>query len=257
MNINFMSDLHLEFDHKSDDFWNALKSGTYPYGDVLILAGDITIKNRTRWIDLIAMNFKQVIYVFGNHEYYGSNLNSVERKTRESLAHLDNVHILQNESVILDGITFHGSTLWTDYNKGDPSTYWEANQMMTDYKQIRCDNGVTRFSPQRGHREHNIAKAYFSENVKEGDVVVSHHAPSYLSIHPRYKEANGKINGCYASDLSDLMLDNKPALWFHGHVHDSFDYQIGDTRVLCNPRGYAGVELNPVFDIEKYVEIGE
>lgn len=245
-----MSDLHLEFDHKSDDFWNALKSGRVEYGDVLVLAGDITIKNRVRWIELIAMNFKHVIYVFGNHEYYRGNLDSIERKTREALSHLDNVHVLQNESVTLDEVTFHGSTLWTDFNKGDPLAYFAA-EALNDFKLIRCDKGATKWYPQRCHREHNISRLFLMDSIKPGDVVITHHSPSLLSIHPKYEM--DKVSFSYSSDLSELILDTEPSLWFHGHTHETFDYKIGKTRILCNPRGYTPEELNPKFDIGKHV----
>jgi Icc-related predicted phosphoesterase len=88
---------------------------------------------------------------------------------------------------------------------------------------------------------------FLQENVKEGDIVVTHMAPSFLSVHEKYKN-DMNINGSYASDLSELILDTKPELWFHGHMHDSFDYTIGNTRILCNPRGYVGEELNAAFE---------
>ena len=247
-----MSDIHLEFDYKADDFCNALKGGREGHTeDVLVLPGDVTVKNKTRWLTLISPVFKHIIYVLGNHEFYHQNLDNTYRKTKEGLP--DNVHLLQNESVTLDGVTFHGTTLWTDIDKGNPLSYMTANQSMNDFRLIRADGGHSRFTPQRSHTEHNVAKLFLRDNVKEGDVVVTHHAPSFQSIHEKYKGSN--LNGCYASDLSDLILDIKPSLWFHGHLHDTVDYMIGDTRILCNPRGYVDIELNDEFEEMKYVEI--
>ena len=239
--INYMSDIHLEFGPLECDI----------KGKFLILAGDITIKARVEWINKKAENFEHVIYVFGNHEFYRSNLDSIERKTRENLS--PNVHLLQNESIELDGVRFHGATLWTNYNNNDPMAKINANFGLTDHKLIRCDGGVSRFTPDRAYEEHLKTMEYFKNNVKEGDIVVTHHAPSHKSIHPSFKTSN--LNHSYYSDLSDFILKYKPKLWFHGHTHNNFNYLIGGTKVLCNPRGYAGHKLNPNFDVNASVTL--
>ena len=236
MQINFISDLHLEFGPMEIE---------PEAGDVLVLAGDIDIKGRVDWINDIAGRFNHVIYVLGNHEFYNGAMDSIYRKTREGL--VDNVHLLENESVTIAGVTFHGATLWSDFLNGNPMSYLQCDQAINDYRLIRAGDGNYRFKPQIAHSLHNISKVFLQENVKEGDVVVTHMAPSLLSIHEKYKN-DMNINGSYASDLSELILDTKPELWFHGHVHTSFDYTVGNTRILCNPRGYVGEELNSEFE---------
>jgi len=236
MQINFISDLHLEFGPLEIE---------PEAGDVLVLAGDIDIKGRVDWINTIASKFNHVIYVLGNHEFYNGTMDSIYRKTRENL--VDNVHLLENESVTIAGVTFHGATLWSDFLNGNPMSYLRCDQAINDYRLIRAGDGKHRFKPQIAHSLHNISKVFLQENVKEGDVVVTHMAPSLLSIHEKYKN-DMNINGSYASDLSELILDTKPELWFHGHVHTSFDYTVGNTRILCNPRGYVGEELNSEFE---------
>ena len=236
MQINFISDLHLEFGPLEIE---------PEAGDVLVLAGDIDIKGRVDWINTIASKFNHVIYVLGNHEFYNGAMDSIYRKTRERLA--DNVHLLENESITIDDVTFHGATLWSDFLNGNPMSYLQCDQAINDYRLIRAGDGKHRFKPQIAHSLHNISKVFLQENVKEGDVVVTHMAPSLLSIHEKYKN-DMNINGSYASDLSELILDTKPELWFHGHVHTSFDYTVGNTRILCNPRGYVGEELNSEFE---------
>ena len=236
MQINFISDLHLEFGPLEIE---------PEAGDVLVLAGDIDIKGRVDWINTIASKFNHVIYVLGNHEFYNGAMDSIYRKTREGL--VDNVHLLENESVTIAGVTFHGATLWSDFLNGNPMSYLQCDQAINDYRLIRAGDGKHRFKPQIAHSLHNISKVFLQENVKEGDVVVTHMAPSLLSIHEKYKN-DMNINGSYASDLSELILDTKPELWFHGHVHTSFDYTVGNTRILCNPRGYVGEELNSEFE---------
>ena len=236
MQINFISDLHLEFGPLEIE---------PEAGDVLVLAGDIDIKGRVDWINTIASKFNHVIYVLGNHEFYNGAMDSIYKKTRERLA--DNVHLLENESVTIADVTFHGATLWSDFLNGNPMSYLQCEQAINDYRLIRAGDGSHRFKPQIAHSLHNISKVFLQENVKEGDVVVTHMAPSLLSIHEKYKN-DMNINGSYASDLSELILDTKPELWFHGHVHTSFDYTVGNTRILCNPRGYVGEELNSEFE---------
>jgi Icc-related predicted phosphoesterase len=236
MQINFISDLHLEFGPMEIE-----PEG----GDILVLAGDVCIKGRVDWINDIAGRFNHVIYVLGNHEFYNGAMDSIYKKTREKL--VDNVHLLENESVTIAGVTFHGATLWSDFLNGNPMSYLRCEQAINDYRLIRAGDGSHRFKPQIAHSLHNISKVFLQENVKEGDIVVTHMAPSLLSIHEKYKN-DMNINGSYASDLSELILDTKPELWFHGHVHTSFDYTVGNTRILCNPRGYVGEELNSEFE---------
>ena len=249
MKLQYISDIHLEFDDYAEKFLAGLE---HP-GDVLILAGDITIKNRVDWIIKMAEQFDDVIYVMGNHEFYGQNLDNTEIKTREQLP--DNVHLLQNESVTIKGVQFHGTTLWTNMDKGNALTYLYAGDRSTglnDFRKIRADGGRSRFSPQRAHTEHNVAMAFLRNNVKEGDVIITHHAPSFQSISSEFK--GDKLNGAYASDLSEDILTLNPKFWIHGHLHNTSDYTIGNTQVLCNPRGYCDFELNDSFEGLKYVE---
>lgn len=252
MKIRYCSDLHIEFSPQGLDF---------PYNgeDVLVLAGDINVKARVQWIRDRALEFPHVIYVCGNHEYYKGRIDKVDRKIREFLADSPNVHILQNQSVTLEGVTFHGATLWTDCDKGHPLTIDALNNPfggLPDFRLIKYkdrNDNFHKFRAQDSIVEHMISRLYLSDNVKEGDVVITHHAPCNLSSSMEWR--GHILNGGFFSDLSDIMLDNKPALWFHGHMHNTSDYMIGDCRVLCNPRGYDGIKFNDEFDIEKIVEI--
>ena len=257
MRIYYMSDLHLEFDVDSSHFyntWRAVPMGRANRHDVLVLAGDISVRTDVQFIKLISDKFKYVVVVFGNHEYYHGRIDKVERIIRASLSDCTNVYILQNESVTLDGVSFHGTTLWTDMNKGNPITQNIVNSGINDFKLIKyknSDGAFYRFGVKDAMKEHIIAKQFLADNIKKDDVVVTHMAPTYLSIHEDYKN-DMHVNGAYASDLSELILDTQPAVWFHGHVHNSFDYLIGDTRVLCNPRGYS--DQNLTFNPELYWE---
>ena len=284
MKIHVISDLHLEFAPLE-----------LPGGDLLILAGDVCeAKNFNLnhydpgvvWNDYdpqiksgndrrrhncvkFFMNelpkYRQVLYVLGNHEHYGEKLH----KTRELIesrlikAGLNNVIILEDEHIEIDGVVFVGSTLWTDCNKGDPLTVHSLRNSMNDYRCItylyRDSNAYNKLRPEVTHRIHMLSKEYIAKTLKDNAdkpaVVITHHAPSHLSIAPEFA-GDYQMNGGFVSDLSNLILDNPNIkLWVHGHTHSQFDYMIGDTRVFCNPRGYAGyerisVEFNPGKEID-------
>jgi len=236
MIINYMSDLHLEF--QDPDF--QLKLTNPQNADVLILAGDITTKVDVDWIKAVSEYYPDVIYIMGNHEYYYGNLPDVRIKTQEIFKNT-NVHVLENSSVCINGINFHGCTLWTDCGNGDSATIADVNLGMNDFRFINTQGrSLISFDTYELHKK---SLAWLKNIVKTGDVVITHHAPSFKSMHPMYQ--NSKLNPAFMSDLELDIQEMEPMLWFHGHVHNSCDYKISDTRVLCNPRGYAGVRNMP------------
>jgi predicted phosphodiesterase len=258
MRINLISDLHLEF-----------ADLTLPGGDVLILSGDVCeakhlkkdMYNKdmvlleheqadkrpdrySRFFEEECRKYKDVIYVMGNHEHYGFQY-------QKTYAHLlsqipDNVHLLENETYQLEDVTFVGATLWTDMNKGDALTRYHLQNYMNDYRQVTMFNEAKsayhRLTPERTEEDHYKSRNYIRESVEgkpdQKFVVVTHHSPSKASIKPRY-HGDHLTNGGYSSDLSEFILDNPQIkVWTHGHTHDQFDYMIGSTRIICNPRGY-------------------
>lgn len=275
MRINLMSDLHLEF-----------ADLTLPGGDVLILSGDLCEAKRIkkemynkdmvllehertdqrpdrffRFLEEECSKYKEVIYVMGNHEHYGFQLQKTLPHIKEQLP--ANIHLLENETYTIEDVTFVGATLWTDMNKGDDLTMFHMKSSMNDYRQVtmfnEAKNVYHRLTPERTVEEHYKSRQYIREAVGTAPtgkfVVVTHHAPSKASIKPRYA-GDHLMNGAYSSDLSDLILDNPQIkVWTHGHTHDPFDYMIGSTRVLCNPRGYKyyeerAEEFDPNFSFE-------
>ena len=273
MKISIASDLHLEFgDLDFDNSDNA---------EVLILSGDICVAAdldmrdirqtelgfaRARserfheFFERCAARFPHVIYVMGNHEYYHSDYATALGEVRRKLAHLANLSVLEREIKVINDVTFIGGTLWTDMNNLDALTLYHMRTMMNDFRVIsnsavpvhfRTQEGkfatrVAKFSPEDAVEEHVKMKQYI-QSVVQGNhdtkyVVVGHHAPSAQSIHEMYAH-DSIMNGGYSSNLDEFILDHPQIrLWTHGHTHHSFDYQIGDTRVVCNPRGYAGHE---------------
>jgi Icc-related predicted phosphoesterase len=242
MKIKYMSDLHLEFGSLDVDPDN---DGI----DVLIIAGDINVKHRVDWINEMANIFEDVIYVPGNHEFYRGHIDNTLRHIKQDV--YENVHVLQNEWRKIKGVTFHGSTMWTDYQSSgnQPLAMLDANERMSDHRYIRMGEDFRKFRAEDAAYEHMRAMAYLTSNVKEGDVVITHHAPHENSSLECFK--GQLLNASYYSDRTAFMMTFKPSYWIHGHMHNTSDYVIDETRVLCNPRGYAPHDINPDFDINK------
>jgi len=254
MKIDLVSDLHLE-----------AAPFQLPGGDVLILSGDICesrrfvrdcSEGRTEQTDFRYGDFfkkecakyRHVIYVVGNHEHYGSRFDKTIKEIKEFLP--ENITLLDRESIEIDGVVFIGATLWTNFHKGNPLSMAEALRYMNDFKAIkyhdRSNNSYYKLTPQIVLRDHMDTMYDFGEmlkaNAEKPCVIVSHHAPTYLSIADEYKN-DYLLNGAYASDLSEFILDHPQIkIWTHGHTHTRFKYDVGETTVLCNPRGYAGME---------------
>ena len=241
--IRYQSDLHLEF----SDGTMAMPEPA----DVLVLAGDIYTKGRMAWVNEAAYNFDDVVMVCGNHEFYGGDLTATLEKLKNNAER--NVHVLQNESVDIKGTMFHGCTLWTDFDKGNPLAMMNVPDQLNDYRRIRSHNYTKRLKAQTIATEHSVSRIFLRETVKPGDVVVTHHAPSFQSISEQFKTDG--LNVAYYSNMDYEVIDMAPALWFHGHVHHTNDYMIEGTRVLTNPRGYDPGDKNPLFNLNAEIII--
>lgn len=248
MKLHILSDLHLEF---------APVELPETGADVVVLAGDIHVQ--TRGVGWALETFRQpVIYVPGNHEYYGGHFKNTLTKMKER-AEGSHVHVLDAEQVVVYGVRFLAATLWTDFSAtGNPVlAAMEARQRMTDYWTIRA-GGYRRLRPTDVRRDHFEAVAFLRDRLAEPfagkTVVITHHAPSTSSIAPRFCYDRSHLNAAYVNRLEELL--GPPAVaWVHGHTHTSFDYELLGTRIVCNPRGYIPMEPNPAFDPGCVVEI--
>jgi predicted phosphodiesterase len=227
--------------------------------DVIVLAGDVHPKlGGFKWL---IENFPKqlVIYVAGNHEYYGKSIPHITEKLR-STAHGTNVFFLENESVELDGVRFLGCTLWTDFELLGSSAVARdlAREQMNDYRRIRLSTHQYRkLRPTDTAGFHYKSRNWLRKTSSEPSscdrlVIISHHAPSILSLPLARRDE--ELSGSYASNLDDLVEQSGAVLWIHGHIHQSSDYVLGRTRVLCNPRGYSG-SPNPDFSPELVIEV--
>ncbi len=264
MKIKLVSDLHLEF----SDYNVKNDEGC----DVLILSGDIMLaedlhdvavavdpytpgalrdmnnklSRAQRFRDFlkrVSFQFADVVYVAGNHELYHSKWVKGIQYLREECARYGNIHFLERDAVKIQDVTFVGGTLWTNMNKGDPLTLHAVRDMMMDYKCIRNDEkGFTSLKPAdtvvRHRQTLDYIRSVIAEKYDEKFVVVGHHSPSFQSVSEQYKHET-LMNGAYHSSLEEFILDHPQIkMWTHGHTHHPFDYMIGETRVVCNPRGY-------------------
>jgi Icc-related predicted phosphoesterase len=248
MKLHVLSDLHTEFANFSPPGTDA---------DVVVLAGDIGVG--LDGIEWAARQFPQapVIYVPGNHEFYDHDIGLTGKLKATASA---NIHVLNNDTLELDGIRFLGCTLWTDFRLHGEGEAWFARQrakrLMEDFVSIR--NRGRRFTPEDSVELHDASKKWLLSELEgsfEGPtVVVTHHLPASASVAERY--ANDPLNPAFASRLEDVIEKHRPKLWIHGHTHVPCDYELFDTRIICNPRGYPGENRCSEFRDDLVVSVG-
>jgi len=250
MKLRLLSDVHLEFDP-----WTPPPAEV----DAVVLAGDIApgcaglTWAREQFPDT------PIIYVFGNHEFYDEHFEALTERARAEAARLG-IHLLECDEAVVGGVRILGCTLWTDFRWEGRSkaaqvrAKFTANYAMNDFRLIRSAGGF--FSPDDAPRLHEHARGWLEARLGEPfagtTVVVTHHLPHRRSVHPKY--AGHPLNSCFVSHLPTLVRP-PVALWVHGHTHESMDYRVRGTRVVCNPRGYSPGEPNPAFEPALVVEV--
>lgn len=250
MKLHILSDLHNEFSHH-------MPSPASKQADVIVLAGDIWKHDkgiywaRQTWPD------KEIIYVAGNHEFYGRVRKDVLSMLKIA-ANETGVHFLDDDEVVINYVRFLGATLWTDFELlGDKKRCMSDGQAsLNDFRIIYEGDRV--FSPTDSIVLHEKSLGFLTSKLAEKHdgktVVVTHHLPSMQSVARRFKDDT--LSACFASNI-DYILGNSE-LWIHGHTHDSFDYVSNGTRVVCNPRGYCRYDSgqeNGYFKADLIVEI--
>jgi predicted phosphodiesterase len=269
MKIAIMSDLHLEFDARFADHpdqdkqcQNTLSfyfNPPQPKADLLVLAGDI--HRGSLAINWVLRGFSvPTILIAGNHEAYEHELFRVIAFNRQRAAATDGrVVFLERASYEYqtpsgEHLRVIGATLWTDFQLyGTPTESMAiAEQRLEDFRLIKIERGykLRTLVPADTVRVHRASIAFLRKELSRpfdgATVVVTHHAPSPRSIAPPF--GDDPLNPAFVSDLDAMINTYQPPLWIHGHIHSSFDYRIGRTRIVCNPRGYFPDQLNPAFD---------
>jgi len=243
MKIRVLSDIHFEFeiDYKIDYCKNNSQD------QVLVFAGDINCgKNVVNFMNEFQdSNFKKVLFVAGNHEFYENKFHDTIRLFTENFPVTTDskVSFLDNQNIEICGVNFIGCTLWTDFNNENPIDINRCVIGMNDY------NMISEFTIDDAIQEHKISRKFLEKqlinNINKKVVIITHMAPCGLSIKEEYK--GDPFNSAYFSDLSEMILDYGPDIWIHGHTHMSCDYILGKTRIISNPRGYHN-DLNINFN---------
>lgn len=233
MKLRILSNLHFEF-HRDQGrgFVNALHVDPE---EILILAGDLaTPKLLPDALHLLCQRFRQVVFVAGNHEYYGRSPDEVHDFLNNSVAQHANLHWLESSSITIEGQRFIGATLWFGEEAGQmPGRYF-----LNDF------NIIDDFEPWV-YEQNARAVAYLTRNVQPTDVVVTHHLPAQACVAPKWQ--GSPLNPFFVHDMEPLIRARQPKLWVHGHTHTAGDVQVGQTRIITNPFGYLGSEARDGF----------
>ena len=222
MYVDIISDLHVEF-------WREKLYRLVPFGnsDTLICAGDLGEFRRPgseEALKTICEKYEQVFYVPGNHDYYGSSIEDIEKKFTEITQQISNLTILRTGVIgHLSDFKVIGDTLWI------PDHPQLMRYQINDSRMIQ---GLTPFI----FEQHQAFKEFAMANADEKTIVVTHHLPSNSSVSLRF--IMEPTTRWFVGDCTDVITERKPAIWIHGHTHDPFDYRLENTRVICNPFGY-------------------
>jgi predicted phosphodiesterase len=241
--LQVLSDVHIEF---HEDAGRSFVDSLDPSGvDVLVLAGDIAVgPGVSPALGLFCERFREstVIYVHGNHEHYGSRRDEVIAFTKQAAERHQNLVWLDADVIEVDGRRFIGGPLW--FRRTREADAYQAS--LADFSEIPGYGAWV-------YRENARMLELLDSELSPGDIVVTHHLPSFRSVAPRY--SGSPLNAYFVCDIEDLIRERQPSLWIHGHTHASVDAKLGATRLLCNPFGYAGWELNPAFVDRMIVEV--
>lgn len=268
--FRILSDLHLErcmmdIPHKDGE-----------EDTILLLAGDVcNFGKRTTFggfIQNVCERFKHVVYVPGNHEYYDSSLTNGIKKfwkllaldcKMEQLPFPKNLTILDSDVIEFGDVVVIGATCWTSFRNANPIIMNQATFLMNDYAYIRhggVDGYGHRLTPDLVFSMYYEQSNFIFEQIQLAKdagkkvIVVTHHAPSHESVPAIYK-CEGDANELYANHFEYRIESARPDFWVHGHIHTACEYKIADTTVICNPRGYIGIESGHGFDVFKEIMV--
>ena len=249
MRLLILSDLHFEF-HRDGGEAFCQRYRDFDDYDVAVIAGDLcSFSSLGRSFQLVSETFKETVYVSGNHEAYGSSIEEMTTKIWDELFEENQaresggaIWPLERGFRVINGQRFIGATLWFPHDVVSKRLEW----VMNDFSLIR---GLSE-EVDKIHRE---TKEWLWDTLTKDDVLVTHHLPHPRSIHPKYAESN--LNRFFLGDIGGLIQNRQPKLVIHGHTHESIDYRIGKSRVVCNPHGYLGREVNPNFVERLVVEV--
>lgn len=240
MKIKVLSDLHWEF--HADKGEEACSLINVDNIDALIIAGDLCDSQNLyeSYKKLSKLNV-QVISVLGNHEYWDSSPFDIENIKNNIELDFPNIKILECEKFNFKNITFSGATLW--FNK---PTEREFEDKMIDYRKIKD------FVPWV-YNKARYSRNWLMSNINSNEIVITHHLPAHESVNWKY--VGSPLNDFFVNDVKDVIKETKAKYWIHGHTHESCSYKIGKTKIIANPYGYKGYELNESFQKEFIIKL--
>lgn len=237
MKAQIASDLHFEHYDRFDKvigFIELLRSCSN--AEIIILPGDIGTKSNLEKILLeFSKRWSHVIYVHGNHEFWGSFMNQIY-----NMKHSSNVYVLEDSFVEIEGQRFIGSTLWFEHKRQSYEDGFTA-----DFQRIIDSSRIGEINEK--------SQKYLNFEIQEDDVVITHHLPCFQSIAEPFEKS--PVTKFFYCPMEEVICNRKPKFWIHGHTHYSFDYEFERTRIICNPYGYFGYQVNPKFSFCKEIEI--
>lgn len=259
--IRVYSDIHLDFDVSKAgkkfipdvDLWFPKPFSTDPE-TLIIIAGDLWHArkpfdfNGYNWIKELAKRFLGVIIVLGNHDFWGGKISKEYQYYEDQIEKngLKNVFLLQNNIIKLNDVKIVGGTLWTNYDRADTSCMNNSEHYMNDFKHIKSESLLGKLKPEIILEEHKktykFIRDYAMKDYPEQKLwVVTHHSPSFRSLYKNDNELDGKTQeDCFYASNSEYLFNDNIDVWVHGHIHTGNYYQINNTVVLSNPRGYHG-----------------
>ena len=245
--FKLMSDLHLEF-YRGDTKYMPEE---LPYDEetVLLLAGDIHVGTQAKpWLETMCERYRTVVYILGNHEFYGRELNKIREEWAE-IEMPDNFIFLDDDVAYIDDVRIIGGTMWTTVK--DPHARWKGQNAMNDYRTIKINEHgqYRRLNVADTDRLNRKTEFFIKEELRKEwkgrTIVMTHHLPHPLCVAERFKDS--MLTEFFLHDCDHIIKDYDIDIWCHGHTHDNVDVTVHGTRILCNPRGYHGVEMNPDY----------
>ncbi len=228
MKLDIISDIHLthiRHDHGTEFITGLISENDAP---ILVIAGDVGEfhwwQNGKDRIQALCDNYEQIVYIAGNHDYYGTTFEEGDARFREIESQIENFHFLEREVREVLGVKIAGCTLWF---KQDPRG-WIYERWMNDFGMIN------EFKP--AVYERNVESREFLRQMGDVDVVVTHHMPSQACVAPKYK--TDPCNRFFLCEMNDVIFDLRPKFWVCGHTHLPFNFTLGSTRMIANPLGY-------------------
>jgi predicted phosphohydrolase len=253
MKIQYCSDLHIEFSQNSDYL---MKNKIPPFGDILVLAGDITylgdIFFKHAFFDYISNNFKTTYWIPGNHEFYGGfDLSYFEGPVQMKIRH--NIFLVNNISAVYGDIELFFTTLWTKLDKNRIPYVLNG---VNDFFKIKYKGKVIQIKEFEHH--HNLSVSFLEQALDDSQamkkIVVTHHVPSQICNAEEFRDS--WINSAFVVDMDDFIINRDIDYWIYGHHHRNIsEKQISGTKFVTNQLGYIQFGENKDFNMEAIIEI--